>query len=262
MQAIIHRHNRLSLDQNGDSPLEKFTGTRDDCLPTEYHTWGCPTFILDAPNQSSTIGTPKWNPKSHTGIYLGHSPCHAGSVALVLNLKTGLVSPQFHVVFDENFTTVPYLSSIAPPPNWTHLLQHSTEKTTIEAQQLSYKWLHPDVPDNTPDNIQPINHPNVTDQPSPSLPGEHQHKALEPNSQTSPTPPSTSETNSSTLSKSAGEDSADHTTFVNVEQIGLRRSPRLQALKSRQTKYGLLATVMLAASNMTTVVAEAVTHCY
>ena len=35
-----------------------------------------------------------------SGIYLGHSPYHIGSVALVLNPETGHVSPQFHVVFD------------------------------------------------------------------------------------------------------------------------------------------------------------------
>ena len=40
------------------------------------------------------------------GLYLGHSPLHAQSVALVLNLKTGLISPQFHVTFDPSFQTV------------------------------------------------------------------------------------------------------------------------------------------------------------
>eukprot|EP00978_Attheya_sp_CCMP212_P047663 scaffold422969_cov45-Attheya_sp.AAC.1 len=34
------------------------------------------------------------------------SPQHARSVALVLNIKTGLVSPQFHVEFDDLFETV------------------------------------------------------------------------------------------------------------------------------------------------------------
>ena len=44
--------------------------------------------------------------QSHIGVYFGHLPHHAGNVVLVYNPKTGLVSPQFHVVFDEAFTTV------------------------------------------------------------------------------------------------------------------------------------------------------------
>ncbi|KAL7463024.1 hypothetical protein ACHAXS_005996 [Conticribra weissflogii] len=54
-------------------------------------------------------GAPKWEPRARLGIYVGRSPNHAGSVALVLNPKTGLVSPQYHVVFDDDFTTVPHL---------------------------------------------------------------------------------------------------------------------------------------------------------
>ena len=39
------------------------------------------------------------------GIYLGQSSQHARSVALVLNLTTGHVSPQFHIKFDPLFHT-------------------------------------------------------------------------------------------------------------------------------------------------------------
>ena len=81
LQSVVERHNRLSLDADGKSPLEKFCSITEEIRPTDFHTWGCPVYILDAPNQSGTIGTPKWDPKSHAGIYLGHSPCHAGSVA-------------------------------------------------------------------------------------------------------------------------------------------------------------------------------------
>ena len=114
--CAIERHNKLSLDKHGKSPMEKYSSTHDDIQPTDFHTWGCPVFVLDKENQSSNIGTPKWDPKSHEGIYLGHSPCHAGTVALVLNLATGLISPQFHVIFDDEFTTVRYLESDTTPP--------------------------------------------------------------------------------------------------------------------------------------------------
>ena len=60
-------------------------------------------------------GPPKWDPRARLGIYLGHSPSHAGSVALVMNPKTGLVSPQFNLVFDDNFETVPQLRAGTVP---------------------------------------------------------------------------------------------------------------------------------------------------
>ena len=43
--------------------------------------------------------SPKWQPRSRCGIYLGHSPTHAGSVAMVLNPETLHNSPQYHVAF-------------------------------------------------------------------------------------------------------------------------------------------------------------------
>ena len=44
--------------------------------------------------------------RARVGLYLGHSPMHAKSVSLVLNITTGLVSPQFHIKFDDYFETV------------------------------------------------------------------------------------------------------------------------------------------------------------
>ena len=82
LQSVVERHNRLHLDQDGKSPLEKFSQTTKEIVVSDFHTWGCPVFILDAANQSGSIGTTKWDPKSHARIYLGRSPCHAGSVIL------------------------------------------------------------------------------------------------------------------------------------------------------------------------------------
>ena len=72
-------------------------------------------------------------PRTHTDIYLGHSSCHVGSVALVLNLKTGLVSLQFHVVYKDEFTTFCYISSaLVIPLNWTAPNEYHTERDTDE----------------------------------------------------------------------------------------------------------------------------------
>ncbi|KAL7474485.1 hypothetical protein ACHAW6_000458, partial [Cyclotella cf. meneghiniana] len=48
---------------------------------------------------------PKWSPRARLGINLGPSPNHARNVNLILNLTTGLVSPQFHCRFDDFFET-------------------------------------------------------------------------------------------------------------------------------------------------------------
>jgi hypothetical protein len=39
---------------------------------------------------------------------------------------TGHVSPQFHVVYDDDFTTVPYLRTITVPPHWAKLVEASS----------------------------------------------------------------------------------------------------------------------------------------
>ena len=52
---------------------------------------------------------------------MGMSPVHAESVGLVRNLKTGYISPQYHIVYDDWFETV-YSSNEDNPPNaWEHL---------------------------------------------------------------------------------------------------------------------------------------------
>ena len=44
-----------------------------------------------------------------------------------MNLQTGHVMPQFHVIFDDGFTTVPYLNKEAAPPNWDNLFYYHTK---------------------------------------------------------------------------------------------------------------------------------------
>ena len=46
-----------------------------------------------------------------------------------MNPKSGLVSPQFHLVFDDNFETVPHLWAGNVPENWAELVASSKEKS-------------------------------------------------------------------------------------------------------------------------------------
>ena len=61
---------------------------------------------------------------------MGRSKRHASSVALCLNLETGYISSQFHVVFDDHFHTVTSPNSDNDPKLqhlWQQLLQNNRE---------------------------------------------------------------------------------------------------------------------------------------
>jgi len=82
----------------------------------------------------------KWQPRARLGVYLGHSPCHAGTVALVLNPSSMHVSPQYHVAFDDHFQTVPYLATKDIPPVWRELVTKA-ESSSVEDYDLAQHWV-------------------------------------------------------------------------------------------------------------------------
>ena len=106
-----------------------------------FHTFGCPIFVLDARCQSGISAVPKWEPRSRLGIYVGHSPVHAGTIALILNPRTGHVSPQYHVVFDDQYTTLPFMNKGHVPPNPADLVVSSHKIITDERYDLAKTWL-------------------------------------------------------------------------------------------------------------------------
>ena len=87
------------------TPTQCISGTEVVINKKHYKTFGCPTYVLDNALQKNNP-FPKWKERARVGIYLGQSPQHNRNVALVLSRETGLVSPQFHVLCDNNFTTV------------------------------------------------------------------------------------------------------------------------------------------------------------
>jgi hypothetical protein len=98
---------RRSIPRKGrtKSPLELFSRVNVRPKIRHFHQFGCPTYVLTAPLQAGH-SQPRWDERARVGVYLGHSPMHASSVALILSPRTGLVSPQFHCVFDDNFETI------------------------------------------------------------------------------------------------------------------------------------------------------------
>ena len=86
------------------SRLEKFARVQVAPSLKHIHTFGCPAFALQSALAAGK-SIPKWNARARLEVYLGPSQRHAQSVASVLNLSTGLVSPQYHVIFDDFFKT-------------------------------------------------------------------------------------------------------------------------------------------------------------
>ena len=87
----------------------------------DNHTFGCPVFALQN-DLASGSKIPKWSPRARLGLNLGPSPFHARNVSLVLNLTTGLCSPQFHCRFDDFFeTTQLSQADVDAQPLWKSL---------------------------------------------------------------------------------------------------------------------------------------------
>ena len=117
LRSAAKYHNLLRTDPTGTSPLEKFSGTDVGPNMHQMHTFGCPSYALN--DQLASGNTlPKWSPRARMGINLGPSPRHARSVYFILNPSTGLVSPQFHVRFDDFFESVRELTDDTGLSDW------------------------------------------------------------------------------------------------------------------------------------------------
>ena len=111
------------------SPLEKFSGVKVTPKLRHFHAFGCLTYVLDNTLQSGQVAH-KWRQCSRLGVSLGPSPNHARSMALMLNPRTGHVSLQFHVKFDDFFETVQKKPTDldAPEPEWKYLSIFAVQK--------------------------------------------------------------------------------------------------------------------------------------
>jgi hypothetical protein len=75
---------------------------------------------------------------------LGLSLQHSSEVPLVLNLQTGSIETQYHVVFNDQFTTVSSIErEIDPPSHWEDLCLESAVRimTYHPTTYLKDDWL-------------------------------------------------------------------------------------------------------------------------
>ena len=132
-QALKHATNMrnvLPRKWKTQSPISLFSNTTIKPNIKHFHPFRCPVYVLQAPQQTGAP-FPKWNEQSRVGIFLCHSPHHAASVPLILSTQTGLVSPQFHCVFDDQFETV------KSEPNDTSLWQHKAHFSKLASDKTN-----------------------------------------------------------------------------------------------------------------------------
>ena len=109
--------NHVPNTATGISPHDLFTRTRwEQRKFHDLHVWGCPVYVLDK-SMSDGKKLPRWKPRSTRCILMGLSNRHATTVPLVLNPSTGYITPQFHVVFDDWFSTI--ATSVEDVPDFT-----------------------------------------------------------------------------------------------------------------------------------------------
>ena len=131
IQYAVFLWNRMPKEKSGLSPLEIFFKTKSDHQELRAaKCFRCPAYVLD-PKIQDGRKLRRWSPRSHMGQFLGRSREHSSSVGLIRHLKSGGVSAQFHVVYDDHFTTVSsdYNQDNVPvPPNFHNLFRFSREQ--------------------------------------------------------------------------------------------------------------------------------------
>jgi len=105
IRAANDSRNYAPTNKDDTCPMSKFCNTASVPKVQHQHHFGCPTYVLRKELQDHKK-IRKWSDRTRVGINLGYSSRHAHSVSLILNLQTGLVSPQYHCQYDDLFETM------------------------------------------------------------------------------------------------------------------------------------------------------------
>jgi hypothetical protein len=127
--ATIYNTTKRRSRDYGLIPWEQFTGKRYKLDQTDMHPLFCPFYVRDQRMQEGT-SPPKWTKQTTQKVYVGHLHHYSKSVPMVWDPKTKLVSPQFHVMFDDIFDTVK-----APDPN---IKQADTMNRLFKTNRYTY----------------------------------------------------------------------------------------------------------------------------
>ena len=98
------------------------------------HVWGCPTYVLEPKLQKSVAKITNWNTRNRIAVNMGFNKMHSKQVGLVLNVLTGSISPRYHVVFYDMFSTV-MISTAADTEVWIRLVTSSNSRIQVMLDQ-------------------------------------------------------------------------------------------------------------------------------
>jgi len=154
MNHAAYLWNKMPQKDTLLSPMEIFAGAKSPSgmLLQRTHVWGCSCYVLD-PKLQDGRKIPKWTPRARCGQFLGFSPQHSSMVGRILNLDSGAVSPQFHVVYDDLFSMVPMDDSFDGSPFsesiWKQLVVSGLERCIFDDENdsrlsLAEEWLTKD----------------------------------------------------------------------------------------------------------------------
>ena len=150
-EHAIFLWNNLPGRTSGVAPLDLFTGVSLSSFDhlQRSHVWGCPAYVLD-PKLQDGKKLPKWQARARRGQYLGVSPDHSSTICRILNLRSGFISPQYHVIYDDLFSTVPNAESggtLEPALDgscWRKLIATGYESLLPDDDDEPLPDLHPD----------------------------------------------------------------------------------------------------------------------
>jgi hypothetical protein len=250
------RMNHLVHRADGRTSFETLASLDSSPLKvSDFHTFGCPCYVLDHRLQSGLGQIPKWEPRSRMGIYVGRSPSHASNVGLILNPRTGHVSPQFHVVYDDDFTTVPYLRTATVPPHWAQLIEASSHLEVYTEKQVDTWHSLPEL-EVDPGDFSSDSSPAPSSAVNQDREGEHGHSESVLTNVESPhdAPRVTrvtfsDERDNEIHSESPVESNSRPNEWrmpdkINLDSSGLRRSARSAVLSRRDKVYSHSTTVL------------------
>ena len=90
----------------------------------------------------------QWQPRPRDIIFFGFNPVYSSNVTLFLNLITGHISPQHHVVLHDDFSTVPSIDLDSNPPSFWNVIDLEENSLRIPLYKdycifLASDWLTP-----------------------------------------------------------------------------------------------------------------------
>jgi hypothetical protein len=128
IRHMVAFHNASIRRGYSATPYKLFTGQDAPWSMSDFRVFGCPTYVLHKRLQDGDNYN-KWRSRCWQGVYVSPSTCHASNIPLIFNPANSHISPQFHVTFDEGFTSVlntdptlsdKVLSKLYAKATWVH----------------------------------------------------------------------------------------------------------------------------------------------